>query len=284
MREWLDRAERAAANSGSETESDSDQTESQSEIDCRLSSHSCRSRSSYSSVRSQKVKESLVKLRMATFARELQYEHSRQNEIMQEALRKAERARDEAERALKGVQDSIKQDALRREKDYEVRLATEEAKAWEEVRSKRGSVKSVSTLSAAAAPKHKLTLGGSVGKGDGTVKGLRGRNVAPWRREVKTYKSEFENEVAKPLQSHSRCPEPETPPKPILAPVLCNRGSDLVNDAVSDGATAAKEPWKGVSVSDKPVYASQRLEPVSLKMKLLALRVGVRRGLFRLMH
>ena len=268
VREWLDRAERAAANSGSETESDSDQTESQSEIDCRLSSHSSRSRPSYSSVRSQKVKESLVKLRMATFARELQYEHSRQNEIMQEVLRKAERARDEAERALKGVQDSIKQDALRREKDYEVRLATEEAKAWEEVRCKRGSVKSVSTLSAAAAPKHKLTLGGSVGKGDGTVKGLCGRNVAPWRREVKTYKSEFENEVAKPLQSHSRCPEPETPPKPILAPVLCNGGSDLVNDVVSDGATAAKEPWKGVSVSDKPVYASQRLEPVSCKNEI----------------
>ena len=268
VREWLDRAGRAAANSGSEMESDSDQTESQLEIDCRLSSHSSRSRPSYSSVRSQKVKESLVKLRMATFARELQYELSRQNEIMQEALRKAERARDEAERALKGVQDSIKQDALRREKDYEVRLATEEAKAWEEVRSKRGSVKSVSTLSAAAAPKHKLTLGGSVGKGDGTVKGLCGRNVAPWRREVKTYKSEFENEVAKPLQSHSRCPEPETLPKPILAPVLCNGGSDLVNDVVSDGATAAKEPWKGVSVSDKPVYASQRLEPVSCKNEI----------------
>ena len=266
VREWLDRAERAAANSGSETESDSDQTESQSEIDCRLSSHSSRSRPSYSSVRSQKVKESLVKLRMATFARELQYEHSRQNEIMQEALRKAERARDEAERALKGVQDSIKQDALRREKDYEVRLATEEAKAWEEVRSKRGSVKSVSTLYAAAAPKHKLTLGDSVGKRD--VKGLYGRNMAPWRREVKTYKPEFENEVAKPLQSHSRCPEPETPPKPILAPVLCNGGSDLVNDVVSDGATAAKEPWKRVSVSDKPVYAGQRLEPVSCKNEI----------------
>ena len=90
VREWLDRAERAAANSGSETESDSDQTESQ-------FVNSSRSRPSY---RSQKVKESLVK---QTFARELQYEHSRQNEIMQEVLRKAERARDEAERALKSA-------------------------------------------------------------------------------------------------------------------------------------------------------------------------------------
>ena len=87
---------------------------------CGVKQYSSRSRPSYYSVRSQKVNESLVKLKMATFARELQYEHSRQNEIMQEALRKAERARDEAERALKGVQDSIKQDALRREKDYEV--------------------------------------------------------------------------------------------------------------------------------------------------------------------
>ena len=36
VREWLDRAERAAASSGSETESDSNQTESQLEIGCRL--------------------------------------------------------------------------------------------------------------------------------------------------------------------------------------------------------------------------------------------------------
>ena len=140
MKEWLDRAERAAAISGSESESDSDRTESQSEIDCRLSSCSGHSRYSSSSVRSQKVKESRVKLRLATSARELQYEHCLQNEIMQEGHRKAKRARDEAERALKEVQDSTKQDALRREKDYEVRLATKEAKAWEEARSNRGSV------------------------------------------------------------------------------------------------------------------------------------------------
>ena len=50
---------------------------------------------------------------MATFARELQCDHSRQNEIRQEALRKAERARDEAERAVEGVQDSIEQNALK---------------------------------------------------------------------------------------------------------------------------------------------------------------------------
>ena len=36
VKEWLDRAERAAASSDSESESNSDRTESQSEIDCRL--------------------------------------------------------------------------------------------------------------------------------------------------------------------------------------------------------------------------------------------------------
>ena len=58
VKEWLDRAERAAASSDSESESNSDRTESQSEIDCRLCSCSGRSRCSSSSVRSQKVKES----------------------------------------------------------------------------------------------------------------------------------------------------------------------------------------------------------------------------------
>ena len=102
VKELLDRAERAGVMSDSESESNSDRTESQSEIDCRLCSCSGRSRCSSSSVRSQKVKESRVKLKMATFTIELQYEQSRQNEIMQEALRKAERAHDETETALKG--------------------------------------------------------------------------------------------------------------------------------------------------------------------------------------
>ena len=51
----------------------------------------------------------------------------------------------------------------------------------------------------------------------------------------------------------------------MLAPALCNGGSDLVSAVVSDGATTAKEPWKGVSMSNKPAYASQKVEPVSCK-------------------
>ena len=184
VKEWLDLAEQAAASSGTESESDSNRTESHSEIDCRISSCSGHSRFSSSGVRSQKVKESRVKLRMATLARELQYEHFWPNEIMQEALQKAERARYEAERALKGVQNSIKQDALRPEKDYKVRLATEEAKVWEEVKSNRGSVDSVNTSPAFHTLRHKLTFGGSVGTGDGPAEGLSGRNVAPWRRSL----------------------------------------------------------------------------------------------------
>ena len=34
---------------------------------------------------------------------------------------------------------------------------------------------------------------------------------------------------------------------------------------MSDGATTAKEPWKGVCMSNRPAYASQKVEPVSCK-------------------
>ena len=86
VKEWLDRAEQAAASFSSLSESESDQTESRSEIDCCLSSCIGCPLYSSSSARSQKVNESRVKFRTVTFARKLQYEHSRQNKITQEAL------------------------------------------------------------------------------------------------------------------------------------------------------------------------------------------------------
>ena len=58
---------------------------------------------------------------MATFARELQYEQSQQTEIMPKALRKAlakaETERAEADMELKRVQDLIKQETIKREKN-----------------------------------------------------------------------------------------------------------------------------------------------------------------------
>ena len=113
---------------------------------------------------------------MATFARELQYEQSQQTEIMQEALRKAlakaETARAEADMELKRVQDSIKQETLKREKEYKARLAQVEANAWAEVASYRGSVRSVSAIASTGAAGRKLSFNRDVGKGEKTTKGL----------------------------------------------------------------------------------------------------------------
>ena len=83
VREWRMSAEYAELSSTSGAEStsvsvlESDRKGNKVEIDCRTSTcSSVRSHRSSSSVLSQKVKESRVKLRMATFARELQYEQS----------------------------------------------------------------------------------------------------------------------------------------------------------------------------------------------------------------
>ena len=96
VRERLMSAEYAESSSTSGAEStsvsllESDREGDKVKIDCRTSTcSSLRSHRSFSSVLSQRVKESRVKLRLATFARELQYEQSQQTEIMQEALRKA---------------------------------------------------------------------------------------------------------------------------------------------------------------------------------------------------
>ena len=113
---------------------------------------------------------------MATFARELQYQHSQQGEIVQEGLRKAlaktESARVEANMELKRVQDSIEQKSLKREKKYEARLAQVEANAWAEIVSNRDFVKSISAISITNAAEHKLAFDKDIVKGEETTKGL----------------------------------------------------------------------------------------------------------------
>ena len=183
VREWRMSAEytESISTSGAEATSvsvlESDREGDQVEIDCRTSTcSSVRSHRSSSSVLSQKVKESRAKLRMATFARELQYEQSQQTEIMQEAfckaLAKAETARAEADMKLKRVQDLIKQETIKREKEYEARLAQVEANACVEVASNRGSVRSVSAISSSGAAGRKLAFNRDVGKGEETTKRL----------------------------------------------------------------------------------------------------------------
>ena len=56
--------------------------------------------------------------------------------------------------------------------------------------------------------------------------------MAPWRHNNKAVKSEMKNESARPVKSHSHGPEPETLPKPMLAPAVCNEGSHQVSDVL----------------------------------------------------
>ena len=111
---------------------------------------------------------------MATFTRGLQYDQSQQNEIMPEALRKAlaeaetaraeaETARAEADMELKRVEDLIKQEILKREKEYEPRLAQVDANVLAEVASTRGSLKSLSAIFIIGAAGRKLAFDKDIG-------------------------------------------------------------------------------------------------------------------------
>ena len=223
VREWRMSAEYAEPSSTSGAEStsvsvlESDWEGDKVEIDCRTSTcSSVRSHQSFSNVLSQKVKESRVKLRMATFARELQYEQSQQIEIMQEVLRKAlakaETARAEADMELKRVQDSIKQETLKREKEYEARLAQVEANAWAEEASNRGSVRSVGAIASTGAAGRKLAFNRDVSKGEETTKGLCKGIKTPGCHKGRLDNPAVTNEANELIKSFSRGSEVDTKP------------------------------------------------------------------------
>ena len=87
----------------------------------------CSGRSSRSSLSSFKRKESLVKLKLALFAKEKEKERSRIEQEAERAKQEAERAKQEAERK-----------ANEQERALDVELAKFEVKAWDEVLSDRG--------------------------------------------------------------------------------------------------------------------------------------------------
>ena len=116
----------------------------------------CSGRSSRSSLSSFKRKESLVKLKLALFAKEKEKERSRIAEEAERAKEKAKRAKQEAERKAKQEAERAKQEAERakqeaerakqeaerkaneQERALDVELAKFEVKAWDEALSDRG--------------------------------------------------------------------------------------------------------------------------------------------------
>ena len=277
VREWRMSAEYAESSSTSGAEStfvsvlESDREGDKVEIDCRTSTcSSVRSHRSSSSVLSQKVKESRVKLRMATFAKELQYEQSQQTEIMQRALAKAEAARLEADMELKRVQDSIKRETLKREKEYEARLAQVEANAWAEVASNRGSVRNVSAIASTGAAGRKLAFSRDVGKGEETTKGLCKGIEAPGCHNGRLDNHAVTNEANELFESFSRGSEVETKPKSIVSLVPRNGGSNLVGDAARRGSEVAGERWRRENYLNKFASTYRGAGPVSCENELQA--------------
>ena len=109
----------------------------------------CSGRSSRSSLSSFKRKESLVKLKLALFAKEKEKERSRIAEEAEQAKEEAERAKQEAERKAKQEAERAKQEAERAKQEAErkaneqervldVELTKFEVKAWDEALSDRG--------------------------------------------------------------------------------------------------------------------------------------------------
>ena len=94
----------------------------------------CSGRSSRSSLSSFKRKESLVKLKLALFAKEKEKERSRIEQEAERAKQEAERAKQEAERAKQEAERT----ANEQERALDVELAKFEVKAWDEVLFDRG--------------------------------------------------------------------------------------------------------------------------------------------------
>ena len=146
VRAWIESAETLA----SDSERHSEKFNFQREDDCRSNASTCRSSRTHrsgSSVVSQKLKESVVKLRLATFAREMQYEQSRQAALAEKTLNQLNARQEEAEKdfklaqaELKQAQAKLKQDALLRDKELGAQLAALEADAWKEAAKDHGSV------------------------------------------------------------------------------------------------------------------------------------------------
>ena len=105
-----------------------------------LSGCSAKTSSSTGSRSSLRRKEGHVKLKLARFASELQKEKCQQAEIDAKVLREAKRRAEIAESELERTKELIERENAIRESQRKIRMATEEARAWDEVSKSEGQV------------------------------------------------------------------------------------------------------------------------------------------------
>ena len=89
--------------------------------------------STTSSVASLKKKEGQVKLRLATFAKQLDEERFEQSEIDRQKIERAKREVELAQQSVSDLQRNIDQENKKRQREIEIRMAALEVKAWEEL-------------------------------------------------------------------------------------------------------------------------------------------------------
>ena len=105
-----------------------------------LSGCSAKTSSSTGSRSSLRRKEGHVKLKLARFASELQKEKCQQAEIDAKVLSEAKRRAEMAESELKRTKELIERENAIRESERKIRMAAEEARAWNEVSKSEGQV------------------------------------------------------------------------------------------------------------------------------------------------
>ena len=89
--------------------------------------------STTSSVASLKKIEGQVKLRLATFAKQLDEERFQQSEMDRQKIERAKREVELAQQSVSDLQRNIDQENKKRQREVEIRMAALEVKAWEEL-------------------------------------------------------------------------------------------------------------------------------------------------------
>ena len=171
---------------------------------------------------------------------------------------------------LEQVQDSIKQEILKREKEYEAKLAQVKANAWAEIASNGGSVKGVSAISITSAAALKIAFNKDVGKGEGITKELCKGIETPGCHEGRLDNPTVINAANELIDSLSRGPKVKTKPTPIVSPVPRNGGSNLVGNAVRRGSALAGECWRRRNYLNEFASIYRGASPVSCENELQA--------------
>jgi len=157
-------------------------------IDCYSSAQASRTGTNSSPLRvlNCKAKESRVKSRVATCARELQIEQAQMAELRENALRRAEsrrkeairwaeKAREEAERAyrkLERLKMLIEKNGAKHKIEWEARLGAVKADDWSDMKSDQGSMVNGCAGTASGVQGHRPTTSEGISVGVGSDFGL----------------------------------------------------------------------------------------------------------------